>query len=193
MAPSREREEYLEESKRLIDAGLWDEAGDLISQALGRYPDDPEFCLRYAAAITESSPDEAVEYVRLAVKFANRDPAKLTRAGLLFYGHGKIEEAGKCARDVVSRVDESFPLAGDLFYLIGVLALARGSDAGATRYLRLAFDVDPAGHDHAYQFAAFLAGNGDIKQALDVISRALEHGSPDEKGLLELRALIDDG
>jgi tetratricopeptide (TPR) repeat protein len=165
-----------------------------MQQALARFPDDPEFCLRYATVIFEEMPAESVEYARRAVTSSEADPALLTRAGLLLYRHGQIEDAGRCARWVASHeVDENFPLIADFFYLIGLLAIERSRLDVAEEYLRLAFKAEPEGEDRAYRLAVLLADQGRLSEASDVVARGLEQGTPDREQLLQLRDQIAGG
>jgi uncharacterized protein HemY len=191
-----EREEklrrYLTVSADLVREEQWDDLRELMAQAVEAFPDDPELCLRYAISLSEVSPDEAISYARRAADHSWESPSRLTRCASYLYGLGEIEDAGRYIRAVLPLIDEGFPLIADVFHLIGILAVAKNNSTVADKYLRLAFDVEPAGRDHAYRLAHFLATCGMPGDALDVIAKGLEHGSPDEEKLLELRDLISE-
>jgi tetratricopeptide (TPR) repeat protein len=188
MRSGDEHSAFLAESESLMLRGSWPDVRRLMHQALAQFPDDPEFCLRYATAVFDEVPAESVEYARRATASSEAGPALLTRAGLLLYRHGQIEDAGRCARRVASHeVDENFPLIADFFYLIGLLAIERSRLDVAEEYLRLAFEAEPEGEDRAYRLAALLADQDRLVEASDVIARGLEHGAPDRDGLLALR------
>lgn len=181
---------YITVSHELMRDEQWDQVRDLMEEALGEYPGEPELCLRYALSLTPASRDDAVLYARRAASLSQDDPATLTRCASLLHDLGEIEDAGKCIRSALPLVDEKFPLLADLFHLVGILAIARSNDAVAEEFLRRAYDLEPGGRSYAYRFAHVLATQNMFDEALDVIARGLEHGAPDEEELLALKDSI---
>lgn len=181
---------YMSVSTDLIRKEQWDELRELMAHAVEAFPDDPEMCLRYAISLSEVSSNDAISYARRAADLSPEDPSRLTRCASLLYGLGEIEDAGRYIRAILPLIDEQFLLIADVFHLIGVLAIAKSNSTVADQYLRLAFSVEPAGRNHAYRLAHFFVTREMSEEALDVIAKGLEHGSPDRGALLELRSHI---
>ena len=95
---TRTHSQYLAESDRLVDAAQWDDERTLMEAAVDEFPDNPEFCLRYAVALSGSSPDQSSAYALRAAELAPSDPAVLTRCALLLFELELFEGTAKLAR-----------------------------------------------------------------------------------------------
>lgn len=82
---------------------------------------------------------------------------------------------------MVPRVDNSWPLRGELYYNMGRVQALRGEDGEALIAFRKALDYDPRLRD-AYLAASVLYEKmNDNKQALTLISEGLRHVPDDER------------
>lgn len=185
-----DRAQYIVESDRLLDAGLWDEQRLLMARAVEAFPDMPEFWYRYALGSFHALDDSAADQVRVAVDLGRSDPAILTRSASLMYDLGHYDEAEQYLRSALGQVTETFPLLADMLHLIGKLAIAKGDDTVAEKYLAKAFEADPGSPGFGHFLATLLARQGNRERSLSIIDRALAHDPPDAHLLLDLRRQV---
>jgi len=181
---------YLAQSAAHMRRGLWADERRLMDEAIRRFPDHPEICIRTAVANAEFDASRSAIYAKRAADLAPSDPTILVRAASLLVGLGEVEMAGPLARRASEIVDEDFVLVADLFHVIGRLGLARENDDVAERYLRLAFNADPSGAGHGEVLAGFLVQRERLEEALDIVHRALEEDPVHSEELLRLHDVI---
>lgn len=148
----------------------------LLRSAIEQYADAPDPRLRLAAALAAEDPGESMKLCRRAVDLGGDDPGVLTRAASLAFDLGEIEDARtwtKCAIRQAVRQAEPFPLSSSLVHLAGKLAWDKGNVDLAERYLRGAFEVDPALPRHAEALADLMSALGRPEEALTVLDEAV--------------------
>lgn len=181
----------LERAFALGKAGRDAESEALLQTAVDRFPDDAEARLRLGSTIGDERPTEAVGHYRAAASLAPHDPLKLTRCATHMYSLGEFEDA----RDYVVRVHSlvadprEFEYLPQLFHVFGRLAERGGATAEAEEALSLAFELDPEMYGHAEVLAAFLADRERFTEALEILSKGLEH-RPGDEPLMRMRADI---
>lgn len=171
----RARERCVETARRLVIEGRYEEAEPLIREALARFPDDPELTLELGATILPDDAREAAALLRRAVELRPEHPFVLTRAATCMFGIEQYETAEEYTHRALACAPDDFVLRPDLDLLLGRLAARRGDDEVAVRLLRRAFDADPADESKALMLAGLLEERDSIEDALDVVTRALEH------------------
>ena len=176
----------LRRSDLLLAEERVDENALFLSDAARQFPEDADIQLRAAAALFDTSPTEAAQCVRRAADAAPTDANQLTRCGLLAFDLRDY----KAAKEYAIRVrdlepDGDFELAASLVHLTGKLARVAGQADMAEQALRLAFEKDPEMAGHGRVLAAFLAEEGRVTEALDVVAEALRH-RPNDTVLVEL-------
>jgi tetratricopeptide (TPR) repeat protein len=152
-------------------------AHDTLTEAAARLPNDPA---------------SAERLVRGAVRDAPDDPYVLARAATLMFALERYDEAQAWTRHAAARAPEGFELMGTLAHVTGKLALVRGDEDTAERFLRVAFELDPELEAHVRVLAALLERLGRIDEALDVFKRAVR-ARPDDQQLREALARLEAG
>lgn len=82
---------------------------------------------------------------------------------------------------MVPRVDNSWPLRGELYYNMGRVQALRGEDGEALIAFRKAIDYDPRLRDAYIAASVLYEKMNDNKQALTLISEGLRHVQDDER------------
>jgi tetratricopeptide (TPR) repeat protein len=148
--------------------------------------------LTEAAERLASDAASAERLVREAVRRAPDDPYVLARAAGLMFALERYEEAQAWTRHAAARAPEGFELMGTLAHLTGKLALVRGDEDTAERFLRVAFEQDPELEAHGRVLAALLERLGRQDEALDVLERAVR-ARPDDEQLREALGRLEAG
>jgi hypothetical protein len=77
----RRRSAAIEQARRLLSQGLYDEYLAFVEGAVGEFPDDLELLLGYALALAPTRPEEARAQARRAAELEHEeDPWRLVRA-----------------------------------------------------------------------------------------------------------------
>lgn len=180
-------QQLLEKSSALAREGLHKENESLLREALQRFPNEPELCIRTALAIIEDSPEEAKELIRRTVTITPDDPWNLTRCASVMFYLEEFEQARSYVRRASENAPEDFEFAAGLAHLGGRLAAQQGNDAFAEELLIAAFEEEPESVPHGRVLAEFLAARGRLVEALEILSEA-QHHLPDDESLKGLRA-----
>ena len=183
------------EVKRLLDTIFNARAEDVeqyeapLREALDRFPDDPTLCLQTARAIRMTAPDEAAQLAARAVAIAPDDPWYLTRAASLMFLLKKFDQAQNYGKRAAQIASDNFPLVAELAFVAGRLAMHKGNDVAAEEGLSLAFEREPEGPGYGRVLAELYASQGRYKDALTVVTKALEYRENDQL-LIETRKKI---
>jgi Flp pilus assembly protein TadD len=152
-----------------------EEALDFLSEAVQRFPRDPELRLLYATALLAFGPDGVATEAAKAAELGNDDPAILVRAGHLLLGNGDRDAARSCAARANELAQPGFVLESGLVHLNGLLAAFAGEDDLAEKNLRWAVTSEPANVQWARHLAVFLAERGRLQEGTEVLDEALKH------------------
>jgi tetratricopeptide (TPR) repeat protein len=186
------RDDIIRQGDQLYDQGRLDEREALLRQAMTRFADDPEICLRAALAVRRSDDYLARSWARHAAELAPDDPATLFRAARILFDSGDFDPSMALAQEAFKfmaaqeEAGNPFPLAGDLIHLFGRLLIETGGDQTAAEdLLRTAYEVDPDEPDHARQLTLFLLDRGRTDDATSFVRAALRD-RPDDPLLREI-------
>lgn len=181
---------YLERSNQLMVEGDWSGQAALMKDAVLAFPQEPELRIRLALAIYDEEPERAAHHANEAAELASTDPGMLARCASLLFDLEHFDDASRYVKQLVPLAPDDFPLIPDILHLAGKLAMRKGNSDVAERYLAKAFEVDPSTAGHALVLAQFLSSQGRYDDALDILSRGLEHAPSDREALLEIRREI---
>jgi tetratricopeptide (TPR) repeat protein len=180
-------EGIIRRSRALADAGRDGDNRRLLSEALERFPIDPNLCLWAAACFCETGEEhEVVELVRRAVSVSPLDPGVLTRAASIAAGLDRMDDLREYVERANRAAPDDFPLAVDIVHLEGCLAFHEGRLEDAERLLRAAFEAEPWGLGHGRVLGRLFLKQGRVDEALAVAAAALEH-LPGDIGSLVVR------
>ena len=183
---SDEIQRIIARSQALSAEERWDENEELMRDAVTRYPDSPDICIRAAVAQSEKRPDEARRLAHHAAALAPRDAGLLTRCASLLVALKDFQAADRYARAAHAVAPNDFPLSAELAFILGRIAWAHDEDDRAEGLFASAFEVEPDGPRYGAWLARFYAARGDFGRALEVIDEALAH-LPGDAALLSLR------
>ncbi|MDP8942548.1 MAG: hypothetical protein M3N16_00250 [Actinomycetota bacterium] len=183
-SPDNSLQGVFDQSNALIREERYAENERLLRSTLSRFPNDPELNLRLGSALLTRPPD-AKRYIKRAIELSPFDPRLLTVAASHMFFLGEYDTASEYVRRASKVVPDGFPLAADLVHLIGKLAMQKGNDAVAERYLVLAFEEEPETSGHGQALAEFYASQGRSTEALRVARTAVRL-RPDDESLLQL-------
>jgi len=196
--PNRKHEEeLLGKSSAFGKKGQDAENERLLRGAIEQSPEHPDFRMRLADVLFETSPRESVDLIHRAVELSREDPWMLLRAASLLFYHQEFEpsleytkRAVKIGESVIGRSGTEVPdYMNDLLHLMGRHLSRLGQDDAAEDALRTAFEVDPQASEHGRVLADFYASRERPVEALEVIEKALRVRGEDQS-LLRTRERI---
>ena len=158
-----------------------------MRRALAEFPDEPEFCIRYALAVIEDEPQRAIVYVQRAAKLSGADPGMLARCAAIMYDLGEYEHSRCYVKQLVPLAGDDFVLMTDVVHLIGKLAAEKGNEEVAERYLTKAFEAEPGVQGHARHLALLLMSLGRSEEALGIVTTGIKHDPADRDSLAQLQ------
>jgi len=183
----RELERIYSRSEALLDEQCYDENQALLREAIVRFPDVAELCLRTAASYLGSAEEEAKRLVRHAAELEPSDPWLLARGATLMLDLLDFESAEQYAREAKAFAPEDFVFASDITHILGRVAYHRENYGEAQTLLTAAYEKDPHIPEHGAWLAQFHYQQGDPIKALEILSDALRH-CPDNALLKEVRS-----
>jgi Flp pilus assembly protein TadD len=145
----------------------------ILTNAVERFPEDPEIRLLYATALLPFRPEDAAWEVATAIDLDPDDPGRLTRAASLMFHLDELDAARSYAARATQFAPPGFVFGPELANLDGKLAALDGDHQLAEDALRTAMDAEPEEESFARDLATFLADMGRQADALAVIDEAL--------------------
>lgn len=186
---SPELHEILKQSEALEQYGRDQENAALLIDAIRRFPDDVELCVRTSLALLPTSPQECKRLLQRATDLAPDDPKTFTRCASQMFYLAEYDTAREYVRSAGRLAPNDFPLRAELLHLMGRLAAEKGDDSLAEQALVAAFDEAPAGAGHGRVLAEFYARRSRVPEALEVADEAVLH-LPDDENLHATRERI---
>jgi thioredoxin-like negative regulator of GroEL len=120
--------ETIQHAQDLLRKERYEENFALLTDAVERFPEDPEVRLLYGTMLVMFRPQDAAREIATAISFNTADPYRLTRAAQMLYVLGKFG----AAQDYVDWALDSMP---DDFALMPAL-LNVGGQAGGPPWRR---------------------------------------------------------
>ena len=173
--------------RELRRARARDDTTAALRAAVARFPNDAQFAVELGVQLLVDDADEAKACLRRAVRLAPDDPYVLGQAATCLFGVHEYAEAEELTKRGLAITSDGSMHRSPLLSLAGRFAWRRGDEDLAEELLRAAFDAQPDEPVEAEVFAAFLAAQDRIEEALDVAARGLEH-----KEYEPLRELYED-
>lgn len=189
----KEFDDLLKRAGDLADEGFPEESAELLRDALSRFPGEPEHLLKAAIFGFESTPDEALSWLREAARLAGDDPNLLTRCASAFVTQRAFDDAERIIKATAALApDGDFELEWSFIHTAGRLASQTGDYGLAEEYLTAAFQAEPEMPMFGERLALFLDYLDRPQEALEVLDEALWH-SPQEEFLLRARREVEKG
>jgi Flp pilus assembly protein TadD len=169
------RAEVIDQLHELMTSGEPEDYLAACEAAVGRYPEDSEIQIRFAAALEGvGEPEDAC---RVAIEACRgpqaTDSDRVHAAGVLVRSGRDGEAASMLGRVDVRRLVA--PMAAETHYLLAIIAASQGDVAAADRLLQEAIAADPSEPTYVALLVELHARAGDTPRARAAYDRYVEH------------------
>lgn len=135
--------------------------------------------------------DRAREYARRAAALARGNPDLQLQVASLLFALDDFDAAAEVLHGPARELDDGCPLVAEFAHLLGRIAVERGdAPAVAEALLAGAFQLAPDELEHGQHYGRLLAHRGRFRDAMGVVSFALEI-HPADPDLLALARFLD--
>jgi Flp pilus assembly protein TadD len=148
--------ETIQHAKELLRDERHEENLAFLTEAVERFPKDPEVRLLYGTLLVMFRPEDAAWEIATAISFDTTDPYRLTRAAQMLYVLGEFDAAQDYVDWTLDAAPDDFALLPALLNVGGKLAARRGDDEMADAALRRAVEREPDNPHFAQDLEEYL-------------------------------------